>query len=63
MKNFELIERTWFGIEHARAADLRKAREAALSDPDGTALQSIIAQTRATPSSSTPSPKAAAHTH
>jgi len=62
VKSFELIERTWFGIDHARAADLRQAREAALSDPAGTALQSLIAQACATPSSSTASPKAAAHT-
>jgi len=63
VENFELIERTWFGTGPAPAVDLRKAREAALSDPEGTALQSVVAQACATSSSGTPSPKAAAHTH
>ena len=61
VENFELIEHTWFGSDDARADEVRKAREAALSDPDGTALQSVIARIGAT-SASTPSPQAA-HAH
>jgi len=66
--NFELIERTYFAAEGARDAPaladaIRRARQAALADPEGDALHAALAKPATPPSPTAPSPQAAAITH
>jgi indolepyruvate ferredoxin oxidoreductase beta subunit len=65
--NFTLIEQAYFKDEGAASPvatlAIRRAREAALADPEGDALQAALAKPVTPPSPPSPSPQAAAVTH